>query len=709
MITRLRTILVMLAAAWVAIATPAAAQPVNSGNVEGELHSARAAISPGETFTIALRTRINDGWHTYWRNPGDSGEPTELTWSAPTGYQIGALQWPAPEPAPFAGIINYGYHGEVLYPIEVRAPANARVGERVTFTAAAYWLVCSDICIPEEATLTLTLPVEAQGRDDPAWAPRIAAAIAALPRREAGVEARVTAGTPVRLSVTIPNMGEVRNPHFFPFSRDVMAHSEPQAPRVGEAGLSFTIPPGVARDLGSAPLEGVITFEQRESGAWARRALEIAAAPGEAPAGVDAAAASFSADYPLAELEGASAPPVAAPPMDAAALIAALGLAFLAGLVLNVMPCVLPVLSVKALAFAHGAQTGQARRHGLLYLAGVMAAFLPLAGVLIALRAGGEALGWGFHLQAPWVISGLALLFFSIGLNLLGVFEIGGGLQNAGGALASRGGDAGAFFTGVLAVVAATPCTAPFMGGAVGAVLTQDAGTTLLIFAALGLGFAAPLTLLHFAPALQRFIPKPGPWMEKVKHVLAFPMLVTAALLVWVLSEQAGSAGVLALLVLAVALAFALMVARWGRVWLAAGVVILVVAGAFVWRPLAGVETQQVLAHEPWSAARVAELRSEGRPVFVNFTAAWCATCKVNEGAALSSARVAAAFTQANVAYLQGDWTNRDDAIAAALAEHGRAGVPLYLFYPTDGRAPIVLPQLLSERLIIETISGAAS
>lgn len=705
----LRAVSAILFAAWLLLAAPALAQPVNSGNVEGELHSARAAIAPGETFTVALRTRIAEGWHTYWRNPGDSGEPTELTWSAPSGFEIGPIQWPAPEPAPFAGIINYGYHGEVLYPIEVTAPADARVGERVTFQAEAYYLVCSDICIPEEATLTLTLPVAAQGRDDPTWAPRIAEALASLPQREPDVEARITAGTPALLSVAIPNLGQVRNPHFFTFNRDAMAHSEPQAPRTGPAGLSFTIPPGVARDLGQAPLDGVVTYEVRDDGRWSRRAIEISAAPGEPLPNVDTAPAAFSADYPLAELEGVSgAAALETPRMAGVALVATLGLAFLAGLVLNIMPCVLPVLSIKALAFAHGAQTGQARRHGMLYLAGVMATFLALAGVLIALRAGGEALGWGFQLQAPWVISGLALLFFVIGLNLLGVFEFGGGVQDAGAGFAARGGDAGAFFTGALAVVAATPCTAPFMGGAVGAVLTQDAATTLLIFAALALGFAAPLTLLHFAPALQRFIPKPGPWMEQVRNVLAFPMLATAALLVWVLAEQTGSAGVLALLSVAVALGFALRVARWGRVWLAIGVLVLAVTGAFTWRPLAGVEIERALAHEPWSAARVAELQAEGRPVFVNFTAAWCVTCKVNEGAALSSARVARAFADADVAYLQGDWTNRDDAIAAALAEHGRAGVPLYLFYPAGGGAPMVLPQLLSEQLMIDTIAGEA-
>ncbi|MBX9745815.1 MAG: thioredoxin family protein, partial [Hyphomonadaceae bacterium] len=343
---------------------------------------------------------------------------------------------------------------------------------------------------------------------------------------------------------------------------------------------------------------------------------------------------------------------------------------------------------------------------GLFYFAGVLATFLALAGVLIALRGAGEAVGWGFQLQAPWVTSALALLFFAIGLNLLGVFEIGGSLQNTGSGLAQRGGGLGSFFTGALAVIAATPCTAPFMAGAIGAALTQSAAVTLLIFAALALGFAAPLTLLHFAPGLQRLIPKPGAWMDRAKQVLAFPMFAAAVWLAWVLAEQAGPMGVLSLLLLATALAFLLLTARWGRAWLVAGALVVAATAAFTWRPLLGVESETVLASEPWSAARVAELRAEGRPIFVNFTAAWCVTCQVNDLAALSSPRLAQAFEDANVTYLKGDWTNRDAEIAAALAEHGRAGVPLYLYYPPNGE-PQVLPQVLTEDLVLETIAGA--
>lgn len=685
----------------------AAAQPLRTERVETQLHSSRAAVAPGETFAIALRQDIIEHWHTYWRNPGDSGEPTDITWDLPQGWQAGPIQWPAPEALPFDILVNHGYSNEVLFPISVTAPANAAIGTVATLTADVYWLVCSDICIPEEGILTLAVPIEARGRDDAAWAPRIAAAIDALPRREDGVIARIGAGEPAPLSIALPNAGEIRNPHFFAFSVDALDHAAAQNPRVGPEGVSFALTPGVADDIGQSVLEGVVTFEQRAAGGWRRRAIEIAAEPGAPLAGTDAVPASFSADYPLADREGVSAAPVRSAPMSIGALIAALGLAFLGGLILNIMPCVLPVLSVKALSFAGGVQAGEARRHGWLYFAGVMATFMALAVLLIALRGAGEAVGWGFQLQAPWMTASLALLFFAIGLNLLGVFDIGGGVQGLGAGLTARGGDAGSFFTGALAVVAATPCTAPFMAGAIGAALTQSAGVTVAIFLALALGFALPLTALHFAPGLQKRVPKPGPWMERAKNVLAFPMFGAAIWLAWVLAEQTGPMGVLGLLSLAAALAFMLFVARWGRAWLIAGLAALALTTAFTWRPVVGAEAEAVLASEPWSPERVSALRAQGRGVFVNFTAAWCVTCKVNEAASLSSARVAQAFAEADIAYLKGDWTNRDDAIAAALAEHGRAGVPLYLYYPPAGDV-VVLPQVLSEALILQTIEGEA-
>lgn len=677
-----RTLLAFALALLALFAAPAHAQLLGPRRVEVSLHASRAAAAPGETFTVVLRQRIEEHWHTYWRNPGAAGEPAQIEWTLPAGFEAGPIQWPTPAPIIAAGLVNYGYSHEVLLPIEMRVSRAARVGETAQIVAHVYLVVCSeDTCIPEESSVSLSLPIAAQGRDDPEWTPRIAEAIANLPRRDDSVVAHITARPAPVLSVALPG---ARDPYFFALDRDVVDYDEDQRPSLGPEGFSITLPAGVEA-AGQGPLEGLLTYADATG---ARRAVEITAAPGPVLPGTSGVQYARSAA------------------LDAGSLIVAIALAFLGGLILNIMPCVLPVLSVKALSLAGGVHAGQLRRHGLLYAAGVLATFLALALLLIALRGAGEAVGWGFQLQAPWVTAGLALLFFAIGLNLLGVFHIGASMQNAGASLSARGGDVGAFFTGALAVVAATPCTAPFMASAIGVAITQSALATLLIFVALALGFALPLAVLHFVPGLQRLIPKPGPWMERAKNVLAFPMFAAAVWLVWVLSEQTGSMGVLALLSLAAALGFALFVARWGRAWLVVGAIVLVLTAAFTWRPLFGVQSEAALTAEAWSPARLDAVRREGRGVFVNFTAAWCVTCKVNERVALTP-RVAQAFERRNIAYQLADWTNRDETIAAALAEHGRAGVPLYIYYPPDGE-PRVLPQLLTEGLILETIEGEA-
>jgi thiol:disulfide interchange protein/DsbC/DsbD-like thiol-disulfide interchange protein len=693
-VSRLHAIAAALAMSlWAAWDAPALAQ-AQTPNVQADLLSSRSTIAPDERFTIVLRQRIREGWHTYWRNPGDSGEPTRITWHLPAGWRAGEIQWPAPVAMRFATLMSYVYSNEVLFPIELTAPPTLRAGETVTLNAEGDWLVCSDICIPEHATLSLLLPVGAQGSDDPQWAPRIAQALASLPRR-LGVEAHITPGNPAMLSIALPNATAIRDPYFFPYDQDAIRHAATEEPRVGPGGLSFRLAQGADHNLGRGPLSGVLTFVTAQG---ERRAVEVETTPGATLPATDAAPAQSSA--PIAALPA----PAAAAPIDAAALFGAVVFAFLGGLILNLMPCVLPVLSVKALSLAEGAHREHARREGVLYFAGVLATFLALALVLIVIREGGETIGWGFQLQMPGMSAALALLFFAIGLNLLGVFGVSGA-QNAGAGAVARGGDAGAFFTGALAVVAATPCTAPFMAGAVGVALTQSVPVALTIFAALAVGFALPLTALSLAPALQRLLPRPGAWMERVRNVLAFPMFGAAAWLAWVLAQQSGATGVLALLALATALAFAIVVARWGRIWLIVGAGVLALTVLFAWKPLTEVHAPAASA-QSWSAARVAELRAQGRPVFVNFTAAWCITCKVNEATTFSSPRVRDVMRAHGVVYLEADWTNRNDAIAAELAAHGRAGVPLYLYYPPGGGAAVVLPQILSETALVNAIGA---
>ena len=704
----------LAALALAALAAPAAAEVVRTENVESELVSSRRAIAPGETFTLVLRQKVRPGWHTYWINPGDSGEPTRTVWTLPAGFTAGELLHPAPRVERLGPIVTYVHEGEVLYPAAIAASANARAGTEAKITLNATWLVCDEICVPEKGSFDLSVPVRAEGADDPQGAALATRAIDALPQAlNAGMDFRATTE---RVDVAFPDKastnpvsdavaaGALRNAIYFPYNQSLIDHAAPQKVSLTGGQVRFELTPSLSYQQGEAEGFGLLSAEIRENGRWTRRAFMFGnpVAEGPLPALV---AARWSGEAPAA-----STPTQTAGGGVVGGILAAMALAFVGGLILNVMPCVFPVLSIKALSFAGGVQAGAARRHGLLFFAGVMATFLALAVLLIALKGAGVAAGWGFQLQEPAVIAALALLFFVIGLNLIGAFEFGGGLQNVGGGLAGRAGDAGAFFTGALAVIAATPCTAPFMAGALGWAATQPAAASLGVFAALGAGFAAPFTALAFAPGLQKSLPKPGAWMERVKQALAFPMFGAAAWLVWVLSVQSGASGTAAILAIFVAAAFAVWTLRQGGMaWRVAGVAVLLLVAATAWRPMTAAPTPvavQTAGAEVWSPARVAELTAAGTPVFVNFTAAWCVNCKLNEGVALSRPAVREAFATEGVAYLKADWTARDAVIAEALAGYGRTGVPLYLFYPAGGGSPRILPQLLTESVVIDAITA---
>ncbi len=702
--------LTMLLALMLALtAAPALAAPVNTGHIEAELVAQEAAV-PGGTVYVAVRQKIAKGWHTYWRNPGDSGEPTKITWTLPAGWKAGEIVWPTPTRQPIGPLMNYGYSGEVLLPTPIEVPASARAGETVRLTAAVLFLVCADICIPEEALLTLDLPVAAEPRADASWSGRIARVLADAPK-PAGLTATFSVkGPKISLAVTgTPLEGaNVAGAAFYPFSGTVIEHAGAQIIERGPRGLTLTLPAGadVVRGQAPATLAGVLVLP----GA----AYEISATAGPAPAGA-----------------AGLGPPAADAAGRGPGLPAALLFAFLGGLILNLMPCVFPILSMKAAALAgHAHEARTARRQGLAYLAGVLATFLALAGALIVLKAAGEAVGWGFQLQSPVAVAALATVMLLVALNLSGVFEVGASLQGVGGRLADgKRGLTGSFMTGVLAVVVAAPCTAPFMGPAMGFAMTQDAAVSLLVFATLGLGLAAPFVALSFAPPLLRLLPRPGAWMETLRNLLAFPMYGTAAWLVWVLAQQTGPTGLALGLAAAVVAAFAAWL--FGRAqrrehapvmrWIAAAMLLAVcglIYGLLLAPPRAGTPAAASeagpasaveLPSEIWSPARVAALRAEGRPVFVNFTAAWCVTCQVNEQVALSTRTVAEALKSSGAVYLKADWTNRDAAIAGALAEHGRAGVPLYLVYGSDGGPPVILPQLLTAGLVAEALGKAAA
>jgi thiol:disulfide interchange protein len=680
----------------VALAAPARAAPVRLGHLSAELVADHSAVAPGQTIHVALRQVIDDGWHTYWRNPGDSGEATTIDWTLPTGWKAGPIVWAAPQKLPTGPLMDYGYTGEVLLPVALTAPADAAPGSTASLSAHASFLVCKDVCVPEDGTVTLALPIVAGGGSaDPRWGSPIAAALAAAPQPTGALRAALTPdGALLKLSVAGAPVAGAQAAYFYPYDGEAIDPAAVQAIDRGPKGLTLLLTPGSAFKTGKGPgaLAGVLAI----GGAT----FEISAPQGPALAGA-----------------GGLGPP--APPADLASVALTLGAAFLGGLILNLMPCVFPILAMKASALVgHAHEPGRARLEGAAYLAGVLAAFLALGGGLIAARAAGEAVGWGFQLQAPGVVAAMTLVMLAVALDLSGVFDVGASLQAAAGQVGGQDRGQGmvrAALTGLLAVGVAAPCTAPFMAGAIGFALTQSAVMALGVFAALGLGMAAPFVALAYAPGLLQLLPRPGAWMDGLKKALAFPMYATAAWLAWVYAESAGADRLVNLLAAGVFVAFAAWLfgasqrasAVGGRsAWPArAGSAVALVLGlAVVFWPVAA-----RLTPEPFSPDRLASLRAAHKPVFVNFTAAWCVTCQVNDRIALSGDRVADAFGKAGVVYLKGDWTDRDAVIEQALAEHGRAGVPLYLMYPANGGEAEVLPQILTEGTVADAAKRATA
>ncbi|PWE17818.1 thiol:disulfide interchange protein [Marinicauda salina] len=670
--------------------------------VDARLVSDRTSVGAGETFHIALRQEIEPGWHTYWRNPGDSGEPTEIAFDLPEGWTAGEIVWPTPAVYPIGPLANYGYADAVTLPVPVTAPADLPPGE-TTIAAHARWLVCEEICIPEEGDFQITLST-GETRPDPAGARLIEAAFDAAPEAAGPIEAGLVAADGA-LALTLrgdPLAGgdaSVRNLQFFPHDGGVIEHAAEQRVRLADGGARIDLVPGWRIEGAvDAVRAGVVVFERREGGRWRERAVTVRPEPGAAVAEIASGPAGDAAP-------GASE-------TATVSFLQAAAFALLGGLILNLMPCVFPVLSMKALNIVNkrGSERAHARELGLVFGAGVLITFVALGALLLALRSFGMPGAWGFQLQAPVVVAGLALLMFLVGLNFLGAFQIGTSLQGVGGAAPTRG-RSGAFLTGVLAVFVAAPCLAPFMTVALAFAFSQPPAASLTIFAFLGVGLALPFVVVSFFPALLGFLPRPGAWMERFKQLLAFPMFATAIWLAWVLGVQTGAGGVAWLLLAFLAAGFAIWAGRVGGgagraaslvgVALAAGA--LVVTGR-----LELVETSGAGgAYEDWSPERVAALREEGRPVFVDFTAAWCVSCQANKLGALADADVREAFARHDFVLLRADFTNRDPEIAAALERHGQAGVPLYLVYPEGGGAAEVLPPLLTERIVLDAIDRA--
>jgi thiol:disulfide interchange protein DsbD len=593
----------------------AAAAPVKTPQVEAELVAERAALVPGEPATVALRLKAIPGWHTYWRNPGDSGEPTRIEWRLPRGFSAGEIEWPVPSRIPVGPLMNFGYHGEVLLLTRLVPPADLPAGRPVTLRAKANWLVCEVKCIQEEAELTLTLPVARSAGPtalravpESRWGKPIALARSRVPVAAPADWAFGARGEDGGASLAIipPPGTELKQAFFLPFDEGKIEPAAPQA--LAREGDGYRL-------MLRAAAQPVGPFE-RVSGIFVSQEKAFA---------VDAPIAARFADLGLA---------------------LALVLAFAGGLLLNLMPCVLPVLSIKALGFAQG-EGGL--RHALLYSAGVLASFWLLAALLMGLRAVGAQLGWGFQLQSPTAVAVLAVFFLVLALNLSGLLEF---------RFAFAGQPGGHFLSGVLAVVVASPCTAPFMGAALGYAVLESGWRAFLVFSALGLGMALPYAALAAAPGWRRHLPKPGPWMPRLKRWLALPLYATVLWLVWVFAQQVNF-----------------------------------------------FHEKNDAAWEPYSAQKVASLQAAGKPVFVDFTAAWCVTCQVNERVVLSRDDVMAAFRDRGVTLVRADWTRRDPEIARALAELGRSGVPAYVLYK-PGRAPLLLPELLTPQRVFDALDG---
>jgi DsbC/DsbD-like thiol-disulfide interchange protein/cytochrome c biogenesis protein CcdA len=545
---RLLAVLLILMTSAPALAQFGSGDPM----VDARLVSDRRAVEPGETFHLALHQTITPGWHTYWRNPGDSGEPTHLELALPDGWRAGDMIWPAPHSYDLGPLTNYGYSAEVTLPLQVTVPENAAPGP-LTITAFATWLVCEDICIPEEANVEITLDVGGSVTD-PAGEALIAQALDQAPSRDDGLRAGLdgdSSGLVLTVSGARFSDARLSDLTFYPYESGVIDHAADQAVAHEGENLRMDLTAGyLSRNGVDQARSGVLVYTAQRGDVWTEEALEITARNGLRVNDLSAGAAASVSPAPGAGDQRAPAP-------QSVNFFQAAGLALLGGLILNLMPCVFPVLSMKALTLVEkrGAEKSEARTLGLVFAAGVIGTFLALGGLLLILRVAGLPALWGMQLQAPLVVAGLATLMFLIGLNFMGAFEIGTSLQSVGSGVKDSG-RKGAFLTGVLAVFVAAPCLAPFMTGALAFALTQPALASLTIFAFLGVGLAFPFVLVSFMPGLLALLPKPGPWMTRFRQILAFPMFATAIWLVWVLTAQLGPNGALWLMLALLAASF---------------------------------------------------------------------------------------------------------------------------------------------------------
>lgn len=703
-------IVTLLLAILVIAASHVAAEPVRVGHVEADLVSEVRSIQPGQPFWVGLEINLDEHWHVYWRNPGDAGLPPKLTWDLPEGFIAEPIQWPYPKKFVVPPLTSFGYSDKVLFPVRITPPVDLAEGEPVTLRTHAEWLVCAEACIPGETELSLTLPVSQLAPEfDSQRADQFNAAREKLPvEATEWVFGAAVDDSLIQIWIRPPEWfaDSLRGVYFFPHDKAIIHNAAEQTLEVTGSGYSLVVPRFQNATSDPERITGVLYAESGWRGPGSEKAITI--------------------DIPVGE--GGQ---IAAAVTDEAAggIWKAILFAFLGGIILNLMPCVLPVLSLKILGFVNKAGEGGKGvvSHGLVFTLGVLLSFWALAGALLILRAGGEQLGWGFQLQSPVFLVILSSFIFLFGLSLLGVFEIGTSLTAVGGKTQSSTGWGGSFLNGVTATVVATPCTAPFMGSALGFSLAQPAWVAMTIFTALGLGMAAPYVVLSASPKLLKFLPKPGRWMETFKQIMGFLLLATVVWLAWVLGIQAGVNALAALLIALLLIGIGGWIfGRWGTIampmpkrGLAYVLSALLLIGGVAFG-LAGVSlygaapTQasssssgEGITWEPYTPERYEEALASGEPVFIDFTAAWCLSCQVNERVAFRSAQVRDTFAKKGIVALKADWTSRDDTITQALARYGRNSVPLYVLYDgSGGHEPVVLPEIITPGIVMEALAN---
>jgi thiol:disulfide interchange protein len=686
LITSLATLAVPHSSAQIVEVGDGGPGPVKALHLTAELVTLAPQIASGGQAQIGLSLTLEEHWHVYWINAGDSGEPPAIKWTLPAGLTAAPLQFPIPSRLPLGPLMDFGYEDAVTFPVTLTSAKGMKPG-KVHLDAHVTWLVCNQQCFPGKAHLGIDLDVVPGPLPPPPLVGALGSSISALPKPMPADMTATAIADGKTILFTFKSASKSTDPEFYPFDQDVIQNAAEQGVQMLPDGFSFRI----ARDTDSktlpTKLHALVKLGDKEA-----YEMTVAVTPGVIP--------------PAPVAGGKGAPP---PEASGVTLIGALGLAFVGGILLNLMPCVFPVLFLKGLALvnASGEEQKHQRMHGLVYTFGILVSFWSVVGVLLALRAGGSQFGWGFQLQSPSFVAVLASLLFFFALSLAGMFDIGLTLTSAGGSLAQKQGYAGSFFTGVLATVVATPCTAPLMGAAIGFALAQSAFVAFGVFTALALGLALPYLVLSWQPAWTAILPRPGAWMEVLKQLTAVPLFATAIGLAWVYGSLFGPTGtdreawlLACFLMLAIA---GWTMGRWpAKLGSTIAAVVLIVIGLSL--PLR-IPKPEVELWTPYTTASLEAARASGHPVFVDFTAAWCLSCKVNEVAVLKSDEIKKKFADSNVVLLKADWTSHDDFISQQLAGLNRSGVPTYVIYPAGKASNAdVLPELLTKNIVANAL-----